>query len=61
MINTMTKQQALTVIRQVLDAAIKSGVLISMDQAATLSQAFQLIFQSITANNDSTGDRSTDL
>lgn len=57
----MTKQQALTVIRQVLDAAIKSGVLISMDQAATLSQAFQLIFQSITANNDSTGDRSTDL
>ena len=52
----MNKQQALTVIRQVLDAAIKSGVLISMDQAATLSQAFQLVYNSLTAKNDSTGD-----
>jgi hypothetical protein len=52
----MNKNQALTFIKQILDAAIKSGVIITMEQASALIQAYTIIQSALIQKNDSTGD-----
>lgn len=42
----MNQEQALQVIKQTIDAAIKSGVLINMEQASVVLQAWGIIIQS---------------
>jgi hypothetical protein len=43
----MNKQQAIQIIKTVLDQAIKAGVLNTIDAAATVAQAWQLITQEL--------------
>lgn len=50
----MNKQQALQLIKNILDAAIKSGVIISIEQASAMIQAFSVITQAL--KDDSTGN-----
>ena len=44
-------KQALNVIKQTLDQAIKIGVAVNLEQAAIITQAFQIITQAINNNN----------
>ena len=43
----MNKEQALTIIKQFLDEAVKLGVCKSVDNAGVLAQAFHILTQSI--------------
>lgn len=47
----MNKEQALQVVKQTLDAAIKGGVLINMEQASIVLQAWSVIIQEEKKNN----------
>lgn len=50
MTNEQTKQ-AINVIKQTLDQAIKIGVAVNLEQAAIITQAFQIINQALNNNN----------
>lgn len=52
----MKPQQALQFIKNVLDAALKSGVVVTMEQAQAILQAFQVIQNAINTKDDSTGN-----
>lgn len=43
----MTKEQALQVLKQTLDAAIKAGVPQTLEQAAIIAQAWSIIIKEI--------------
>jgi hypothetical protein len=43
----MNTQQAMQIIKQALDATVKAGVCINLDNAAILAQAWQIISQSL--------------
>ena len=43
----MTKEQALQILKQALDSAVKIGVCPTVDSAAILAQAWQIMLQSI--------------
>ena len=53
----MTKEQALNVVKQALDQAIKAGVCPTIDTAAILAQAWQIL--NSTLNNGATNINST--
>lgn len=51
----MNKEQAINVVKQALDQAIKIGVCNSIDTAAVLYQAFDILNKTINgSNSDST-------
>lgn len=52
----MKPQQALQFIKNVLDAALKSGVIVTMEQAQAILQAFQVIQNAINTKDDTTGN-----
>jgi hypothetical protein len=43
----MTKEQALTVIKQTIDNAIKAGAIPNIETAQIISQAFQIIVSTL--------------
>jgi hypothetical protein len=48
----MTKEQAMNVIKQALDQAVKSGVCVNIDSAAVLYQAFEIVKNTINDGNN---------
>jgi hypothetical protein len=48
----MNQDQALVVIKQVLDAACKSGVFDNMESAATAANAYNVVFEALRPNSE---------
>jgi hypothetical protein len=47
----MNKEQALNVVKQALDQAIKIGVCPTIDTAAVLAQAYEILKRTVNASN----------
>mgnify|MGYP003343148242 FL=1 len=52
----MQPTQALNVIKQTLDASIKSGVVTNLEHASALLQAYSVIQTALNSTNDATRD-----
>lgn len=55
MTNEQTKQ-ALSVIKQTLDQAVKMGVAMNLEQAYTITQAFQILNQALNNGQQQNSD-----